>query len=206
MTSGAVALLATALLGFASGYLVGRQLGPRYRLPNDDTFRVDVQRVLGPAIISLKAENKLIVYRFSGDARVRTTISYGPIRGDQQLIVPGTVVYFVDMAEFGPKDVRYDKASETVEIKLPPLRLGDIAFQPEQATEINGGLITMNNSIVAELVRDNYAGARHQFLEIANSQQNIDAAKAQAIKDVTAQFEVPLRTVGHKDTKVSVHF
>jgi hypothetical protein len=201
-----VALVAAALVVLASGYLLGRESGLRLPVPNEDTFKVDAQKVLGQTITSLKAENKLVVYRYSADARVKTTVSYGLLKGDQQLIVPASVVYFIDMAEFGPEDVRYDKASETVEIKLPPLKLGDISFQPEQAAQINGGLITVSNAVVADLARDNYAGARVAFTRLAQNPQIVEQAKAQAIKNVTSQFEVPLRAVGHADVKVRADF
>jgi hypothetical protein len=201
-----VALVAAALVVLAGGYWLGRERGSRLPVPNGDTFKVDAQTVLGQTVTSLKAENKLMVYRYSGDARVKTTVSYGLLKGDQQLIVPASVVYFIDMAEFGPEDVRYDRASETVDVKLPPLRLGDISFQPEKATQINGGLITVSNAVVADLARDNYAGARVAFTRLAQNPQIVEQAKAQAIKSVTSQFEVPLRAVGHGDIKVRAEF
>jgi hypothetical protein len=203
-----VALVAAALMSSALGYVLGRERGARLPVPNEDTFKIDAQTVLGETITSLKAENKLIVFRFSGDARVKTTFTWGPlIKADQQAIVPASVVYIVDMAEFGPEDVKYDKATETVDIKLPALKLGDVSLQPEKATLIDGGLITkISPGVVTALAKDNYVGARMSFTKMAQNQELVDQAKAQAINSVAAQFETPLRAMGHTRIKVRAYF
>lgn len=203
---GVVALSAVALISFGLGYYTSSHVS-KGEVASEDSFGIDASKVLAATVTSMKAENKLVVYRFSGDARVMSTDVYGGfLRAGQELIVPATTVYFVDMAEFGSEDVRFDKTSKTVEIEIPPLKIGDISLQAESARQINKGLITMNNDVVQNLVRRNFAAARKAFVVQAQNPELVRLAKEQAIRDVASQFEIPLRAVGLTEVKVRAYF
>ena len=102
--------------------------------------------------------------------------------------------------------VKYDEAAQLVTVTLPPLRLGDIAFQPEQARTTNGGLLTYNQGMVDELNRLNYASARVAITKAAQDPTLVQAAKRQGAEDIERFFEIPLRIVGHPDVKVVAVF
>jgi hypothetical protein len=202
---GIAALAAAVLLSFALGFALGHGAATRLRVPSEDVFKTDPSQVLGATVDSLKAENKLIVYRFSGQARVDSSGTYAwLLRGDQELIVPASAVYFVDMSQFKRENVRYDAASKTVLVKLPPLKIGDVAMQPENAIQINKGLVTISNDVVAELARKNYAAARVAFVRQAQQTQFVALAQAAATQSVASNFAIPLRALGRKDITIKV--
>ncbi|CAN5725622.1 hypothetical protein BH11PSE1_BH11PSE1_21170 [soil metagenome] len=91
-------------------------------------------------------------------------------------------------------------------MKLPPLMIGDPAFQPERARAANGGLLTLNADVVQELSKVNYRSARKAFIRQAQERQLVDLARDQARKNVEAYFEIPLHVVGSPGVKVMAAF
>jgi hypothetical protein len=195
-----------------AAFYLGYRLAPREAIDTEVTqagaFTTDTARVLSATVRSLKAESKLVVFSFTGDTRVSVSRSrlWGILQGSQELIVPATVGYFLPMDELGQEDVTLDGRAKTVLVKLPKLRLGDIAFQPERARKTNGGLLTYSGAVADELERANYATARRAFVRQAQGAVLVSDAKAQAIKSITTYFEIPLRAVGDPDIKVRAYF
>ena len=91
-------------------------------------------------------------------------------------------------------------------MRLPKLSIGDIAFQPENATTVNGGILTFSEEQVEALRKANYASARKAMVAQAQQPGLINAAKRQAIANVQAYFEIPLRIAGLPDVKVAAAF
>jgi len=156
---------------------------------------------------SLKQENRLLVFSYKGAATVETGRSILWIfRGNQQLQVPAVVNYYLDLSQLTLSDVTYDERAKLVRVRLPKLTIGDIAFQPENATTINGGILSFSDEQVEDLRKLNYAAARKAM--VAQSQQKglVDAAKRQAIANIQNYFEIPLRIAGLPDVKVTASF
>jgi ABC-type methionine transport system ATPase subunit len=91
-------------------------------------------------------------------------------------------------------------------VKLPKVTLGDIAFQPENATTINDGVLTFSNEQVEALRKANYANARRAMVAQAQQPGLLDAAKRQARTSVENYFAIPLRIAGLPDVKVAATF
>jgi hypothetical protein len=83
-----------------------------------------------------------------------------------------------------------------VTVALPSLTIGDIAFEPEGARTLNGGLLTFSQKQVDELTKLNFASARRAFVKQAQGETHIRAAEVQAAREVERYLEVPLRAVG----------
>jgi hypothetical protein len=203
-----LALLAwTHLAAFGFGY----QVAPREMLDTEVSqsgfFQRDTMEILSATVSSLRSENKLLVYSYKGDTRVSVSRSkFWLFQGHQDLMVPASVIYFVDMANLASDAVAYDPEAKLVTVNLPPLKLGDIAFQPEEARAINGGLLTWSQEQVDELTKLNYASARKAFVKSAQDPTLVGIAKRQAIGNVTNYFQVPLHVAGHSDVRVAVKF
>lgn len=200
-------LAGTHLATFALGY----QAAPRELLDTEvrqtGFFQADTMEILSATVSSLRSESKLLVYSYKGDARVSVSRSFfWPIEGDQDLMVPASVGYFVNMADLAPDAVRFNPETNVVTVQLPPLKLGDIAFQPEEARTINGGLLTFSQAQVDELSRLNYASARKAFVKQAQGSTLVEAAKRRAISNVQVYFAVPLRATGRPDIRVIAQF
>lgn len=191
--------------------IVGYQLAPREMLDTEvkrsGFFTVDTKKVLSATVESLRAENKLLVYSYKGVAAVevarRKLWLFG---GRQQLIVPAQVGYYLDMSQLSLDKVTFDERTKIVSVRLPPMVMGDIAFQPEAATTINGGLLKFSQAQVDELNRMNYATARKAITKQAQGATLVQAAKTEAKKNVQSYFEIPLRIAGQPDVKVVATF
>ena len=116
--------------------------------------------------------------------------------------MPAVVNYYVDLSQLSLADVSYNKAAKIVTVRLPRVTLGDIAFQPENATTINGGLLTWDDDQVEAMRKLNYRSARRAMVAQAQQPGLLNAAKRQAKANVTAYFEIPLRIAGQPNVKV----
>ena len=170
-------------------------------------FQTDTKQVLSATVDSLRNENKMLVFSYRGSAHVRLDRTRFWVFGaTQELIVPGSVTYYLDLSKLSLADITYDEKAKLVRVKLPPVVMGDIAFQPEQATSINGGVLTYSQAQVDELLKANYATARRAMTAQAQGPGFVEAARRQAIANVQTYFEVPLRIVGQPDVKVAATF
>ncbi|MBK9011123.1 DUF4230 domain-containing protein [Novosphingobium sp.] len=170
-------------------------------------LQTDTKKVLSATVESLRTENKMLVLSYKGTVRVKVErTKFWVLGASQELIVPGVVNYYLDLSKLSFADVTFDEKAKLVRVKLQPVVMGDIAFQPEQATTINGGVLTFSQAQVDELLKANYASARRAMTAQAQGPGFVDTARRQAIANVQSYFEVPLRIVGQPDVKVAVTF
>jgi len=200
-------LLVTHLIAAGVGY----QLAPRELLETEVThtgfFQVDSKRVLSAAVESLRAEQTMTVLSHKGFAAVsveRDGLLF--LDGRQDLIVPASVTFGVDLSRLTLDDVSYDEASKLITVRLPPLVMGDVAFEPEGARTLNGGLLTFSQRQVEVLTRLNYASARRAFIKQAQGAALVEAAKQHARTNVETNLLIPLRAIGEHNVRVVATF
>jgi hypothetical protein len=189
-------LAATHLLAFGAGWAIAPREMLESGIRQTGLFRVERQRVLSAAVESLRSEGRLLVYSYRGSAAVSVERDGLLLDGRQDLIAPAVVGFYVDVSRIDADDVEYDERSGAVMVRLPPLTMGDVAFEPEGARTFNGGLLTYSQRQVDELSRLNYASARRAFVKQAQGEALVRAAEAEAGKQVERYLEVPLRAVG----------
>ena len=190
----------------AAGF--GFALAPRELLETEVVqngfFETDTKRVLAAAVESLRSENKLVVYSYKGFVAVSVERDgFLMFDGRQDLIVPGAVSYYVDLSEL---TADFDETARVVTINLPPLVMGDVAFEPEGARTSNGGLRTFDQDEVEELSKLNYASARKEFVKQAQGRAIVEAAERQAKANIQTVLALPLRIVGRPDIAVVARF
>jgi hypothetical protein len=200
-----------ALVTHSLAAAVGFWAAPREMLDitvkQSGVFTTDTMHILSATVLSLRAENKLLVYSYKGEAHVAVRqTAFWILHGTQELTVPATVGFYLDLSDLTLDRVKYDDRAKLVTVTLPPLRLGDIAFQPEAARTANGGLLTYNQATVDELNQINFGQARRAFTKQAQEASLVQAAQRQAKENVQGYFEVPLRIVGHPEVRVVAEF
>jgi hypothetical protein len=170
-------------------------------------FVQNTSKILAATVESLREENRLLVLSYKGSAKVTAeqTVLW-LFEGRQELQVPAVVSYYIDLSELTLADVTFDEKAKLVRVRLPKLSIGDIAFQPENATTVNSGILTFSEEQVEALRKANYASARKAMVAQAQQPGLINAAKRQAIANVQAYFEIPLRIAGLPDVKVAAAF
>jgi hypothetical protein len=170
-------------------------------------FQVDTAHVLSATVASLREEAQLKVFSVKVGSEVELDRTRFYLFGlHQKLTVPAAVSYFLDLSQLTYADVQFDEKAKLVRVLLPKITIGDIAFQPENATTVNGGLLSYSEEQVEEVRKANYAQARRAVVAQAQQSGFINAAKRQAIADVEQYFSIPLRIAGQPDVKVTATF
>jgi hypothetical protein len=170
-------------------------------------FQVDTTKVLSATVESLREESKLLVYSYKGSAKVQAErTKFWLFGGRQELSVPAVVNFYVDLSELSLADVTYNDPAKLVTVRLPRVTIGDIAFQPENATTINGGLLSFDDDQVEALRKLNYRAARRAMTAQAQQPGLRRAAERQAKTNVEQYFSIPLRIAGRPDVKVVATF
>ena len=200
-------LAGSCLASFGIGYIAAPTKQLDTEATDNGLFSKTTTQVLSVTVESLRKENKLQVFTYKGAAKVSTGTD-GPLffNGEQELNVPAVVNYYLDLNELTLADVTFDEKAKLVRVLLPKLQIGDIAFQPERATTLNGGLLTFSDAQVEAFRKQNYASARRAMVAQAQGKDIVAEAKEQAVEAVTSYFEIPLRIAGQPDVKVVATF
>lgn len=203
------------VITIAASYLVaggvGYWIAPREILDNEATqsgfLQTDTKRVLSATVDSLRLESKLLVFSYKGEAKVAVDRSFLWLFGaTQELSVPAVVPYYINLSNLSLADVAFNEKAKIVTVRLPKPVLGDIAFQPEKTTTINGGVMTFSQAQVDELSKVNYSNARKAITKQAQGAAFITLARQQAKAAVEKYFEIPLRIAGQPDVRVVATF
>ncbi len=207
MTNRTALLVVTHVAALGGGYLLAPKQPVDREVRHTGFFQVDTTKVLATTVESLRDENRLLVFSYKGNARVQTErTKWWVFGGRQELSVPAVVNYYVNLSDLSLADVSYNEKAKLVTVRLPKVTLGDIAFQPENATTINGGLLTWDDDQVEAMRKLNYVSARRAMVAQAQQPGLLNAAKRQAVQNVTNYFEIPLRISGQPDVKVIATF
>jgi Protein of unknown function (DUF4230) len=191
----------------ASGWALAPDQPLNEEVQQTGFMKVETTKVLEATVQSLRTENKLLVFSYKGSAKVRAERTYFKIfSGDQQLQISAVVNYYLDLSDLSLADVTYDEKAKLVRVKLPKLKVGDIAFQPENAMTDSGGILSWNDDQVEALRKLNNKTARKAMVAQAQQKGLVNAAKRQAISNVKSYFEIPLRIAGLPDAKVVATF
>lgn len=198
------ALLIVSHLAVAGGvYALTDRRPVDTEVKNEGYFQVDTTKVLATTVESLRDERRMLVFSYKGTAKVQAERSvWWLFGGRQELIVPGVVNYYVDLSDLTLGDVSFNETAKIVTVRLPKVTLGDIAFQPENATTINGGILTWDDDKVEALRKLNYRNARRAMVAQAQQPGLLNAARRQARSNITGLFEIPLRIAGQPDVRV----
>ena len=196
-------LALTHLIAAGAGFALAPRELLETEVVHNGFFETDTKRVLAAAVESLRSENKLLVYSYKGFAAVSVERDgFLFLNGRQDLVVPAAVGYYVDLSRLTLDDVFFDERAKVLTVRLAPLVMGDVAFEPEGARTSNGGLLTFSQDEVDELSKLNYATARRAFTKQAQGAELVQAAAAQAKKAVESSLVMPLRIAGRPDLRV----
>lgn len=207
MASRAAALVASHLAVAGGVYALTDRRPVDTEVRHTGYFTVETTKVLATTVESLRDENRLLVFSYKGDARVSAERTrFWLLSGTQELNVPAVVNYYLDLSDLTLADVSYNDAAKVVAVRLPAVTLGDIAFQPENASTVNGGVLTYGEGTVEALRRLNYKNARRAMAAQAQEPGLLDEARRRARENVQSSFEIPLRIAGRPDVKVVATF
>lgn len=170
-------------------------------------FTLETTKVLATTVESLRDENSLLVFAYKGNARVSAERTrFWLLSGTQELNVPAVVNYYINLSDLTLADVSYNDAAKVVTVRLPRVTVGEVAFQPENASTVNGGVLTYGEGTVEALRKLNYKYARRAMAAQAQQPGLLNEARRRARENVQSYFEIPLRIAGRPDVKVVATF
>jgi hypothetical protein len=196
----AIAAIAVALLiGFLFGGLtdIGKRLfgGP------------DPESVVNSSLESMRAQNRLVpfVARFVSVTSSRQE-KFG-LSAERTLILPGTVRYELDLAKLKPDDMRWDQATSTLAVRLPPIELAGPEVDLRAAREYgSGGILSAISDSEERLDDANRALAIADLRKQAAAPTPMRLAREAARQAVERSFAMPLSAAGIESAQVVAHF
>ncbi|MDP1028120.1 DUF4230 domain-containing protein [Sphingomonas sp. KR1UV-12] len=190
-----VLLLLALLLG-----LWGVQRYVTKRLAPDPTS------IAAASLAGLREQNRMSAFAARYVAVVTSRQSQLGFSAQKTLIMPGSVRYEVDLAKLGARDVRWDAASNTLSVRLPPVELDgpqvDLAAIREYGS---GGVLATFTDAEKQLDEANRRAGQTELLRQASQPAMIRLARDATRRAVENNFALPLRAAG-VEAKVQVAF
>jgi len=190
-----VALLLGVAVGMATGigqYLFG---GPK------------PETIASASLQSMRAQNRLIAFVARYVSVTTSTSSRFGLTAKRTLILPGDVRYELDLAKLEAKDVSWDDATHTLNVRLPEIELAgpDVDLNAAQEYGEGGVLSALTNSDEA-LDSANRAKAVADLRKQASGPLQMRLAHQAARAAIERSFAMPLAAAGISDAKVVARF
>lgn len=191
-------VIAGLLLG---GFLLLRWMGSWFDAPAPQTIAT-------ASLQSMREQQRLTTLTARYVAVVTSTQSRvgGAFEAQKTLIMPGDVRYDVDLAALQQDNLRWDEATRTLTVTLPPIQISPPAVDLTAVQEIrnNSLLFTMTD---AERTLDsaNREAALRSLAEQAQQALPIRTARESAKRAIARSFAMPLRAAGVQ-ANVAVRF
>ena len=189
-----VALLAAAILG-------GLWYGARWL-----TKPADPVTIAAASLQAVREQNVLVPFAARFVAVVTSTQSRFGFSAKKTLIMPGMVRYEIDLAALQQGDLRWNAATNTLAITVPPVRIAGPEVDLKSIREYGEGgvLMTLTNA-EQELDSANRNAGQAELLRQAREPLPMKLARDAARNAIERSFVMPLRAAGI-DAKVTARF
>ena len=169
-----------------------------------ETIGLEASKTL---IARFEGMNALKVGTVSGDvlANSHTTAMFGMVPVVQNLRVPYSVDYFVDLSKLSPEKYRWNAKARVMSIDVPDVTIAAPNVDGSKAVVNQKGLYVSRGAGI-QLQQQAAARARTAARATAERPEYVDQARANA-RSVIARFAArPLAAAGLGDVKVAVRF
>ncbi|OQW38744.1 MAG: hypothetical protein A4S12_12210 [Proteobacteria bacterium SG_bin5] len=171
-----------------------------------------VERAPDPAKIAeqvregLRAQGALTVLTARYVALVEAKSGDFVFETKRTLLMPGQARYLVDLRGIGPRDLRWEAATRTLHLTLPPIALAGPQVDLGAVKVFGeGGLLAGLGDAAERLDANNRLAAQNDLIRQAHAAEPMDQARAAARKLVGALFAAPLQAAGQKP-KLDIRF
>lgn len=167
----------------------------------------DPQTIASSSLEFMRAQNRLVAFVARYVSVTSSRQSRFGFSAERTLILPGDVRYEVDLAKLQPEDVRWDKAANTLRVRLPDIEIAgpevDLAASREYG---EGGLLTALTNAEGVLDKANQAHAVADLRKQAMAEVPMRLARDAARNAIERSFAMPLKAAGIGDAKVVARF
>jgi len=188
-------LLFIAMLALAV-WLGWRAFGPR-----------DLGDPLATSLVAFEKQNRLTVFSAQLSPVVASEDSrlFGALRSRQVAVIPARVDYTLDLSTMDASRMRWNDASDTLDVQLPALTIGRPNLDEARAQYLREGL-WITREAQDQLTRDNTALAERQAVEQAANPVLLGLARGAAKEAIRQNLAIPLEVAGYGEVTVNVRF
>lgn len=166
----------------------------------------DPETIASASLESMRAQNRLVPFTASYVGTVTSQQRRLGIVARKTMILPGTVRYELDLARLGPQSVKWDAATRTLGVELPPLELAGPQFDLTRLREYSdGGLALAFTGGEAAIDDANRANIARDVVRQARAPAMMRIAHDAAKSAVERSFALPLAAAGI-DARVVARF
>lgn len=157
----------------------------------------DPESIASASLQSVREQERLTVFSARLVSDVTSTQRRLMLTAQKTLIVPGTVRYEVDLSRLQQSDLRWNEATGTLSVKLPPLEVSRPEIDLNQVREYGGGgLVGALTDADERIDAANRRAAQRELMQQARQPVLIRQARDSAKRAVARSFAMPLRAAG----------
>jgi hypothetical protein len=162
---------------------------------------------LATSLVAFEKQNRLTVFSAQLSPVVASTDSrlFGAITSRQVAVIPARVDYALDLSQMDRSRLRWDEASTTLDVQLPPLEVGRPNLDEGRAQYLREGL-WISRDAQDNLSRQNTRLAEQQAVEQAANPVLMGLARTAAREAIRQNLAIPLEVAGFGDVTVNVRF
>jgi len=188
-------LLFIAMLAIAA-WLAWRAFGPE---DNGDP--------LATSLVAFEKQNRLTVFSAQLSPVVSSEDSrlFGALKTRQVAVIPARVDYTLDLSAMDRSRLKWDEASNTLDVQLPSLTVGRPNLDEGRAQYLREGLL-FTRGAQDELTRNNTRVAEQQAQQQAANPVLMGLARSAAKDAIRQNLAIPLEVAGFGEVTVNVRF
>ena len=162
---------------------------------------------LATSLVAFEKQNRLTVFSAQLSPVVSSEDSrlFGAIRSRQVAVIPARVDYTLDLSRMDQERLRWDEATQTLDVQLPPLRVGRPNLDEGRAQYLREG-IWISRDAQDNLTRQNTRLAEQQAVEQAANPVLMGLARSAAKDAIRQNLAIPLEVAGFGKVTVNVRF
>ncbi|NKJ42566.1 MULTISPECIES: DUF4230 domain-containing protein [unclassified Novosphingobium] len=165
----------------------------------------DIGSPLATSLVAFERQNSLTVFSAemapvvsSDDSRL-----FGLVQSKQVAVIPARVDYTVDLSQMNTDRMAWDAASQTLSVRLPPLRLSRPNLDEARAQYLREG-VWISRAAQDKLTRDNTRLAEQLATQQAANPVLMGLARNAAKDAVRQNLAIPLQVAGYGKVTVNV--
>ena len=162
---------------------------------------------IGTTLVSFEKQNRLVVFtaEFAPVVSSKDSRFFGALQSRQVAVIPARVDYSVDLSEVDRSRLSWNAETQTMDVRLPALRLSKPNLDEARARYMREGL-WITRDAEDDLSRNNTEIAEREALKSARSPALMELARASARAAVQQNIAVPLAAAGYRGITVDVSF
>ena len=162
---------------------------------------------LATSLVAFEKQNRLSVFSAQLSPVVASEDSrfFGTIKSKQVAVIPARIDYSLDLSQMDRSRLRWDEATNTLEVQLPALTVGKPNLDESRAQYLREG-IWISRDAQDNLTRQNTRLAEQQAQEQAANPVLIGLARAAAKDAIRQNLAIPLEVAGFGAVTVNVRF